>query len=190
MMTDLQLTLLLWVGSILFVLGTLLAVLRSFTDSKISSDQKRLENVLPNMNCGQCGYPSCSAYAQALINEEVPCNLCHPGGPEISKNIATVLGRQVPASVDFDSSLFMPRKVAYIHGSECNGCDKCKRHCQVDAIEGGIKAVHYIDNQYCIGCGDCVESCPQKCIEMIRLPQTIEHYDWQIKAKHLSAGVK
>lgn len=190
MMTEVQISLLLWLGGALFIVGTLLSMLRSLTDSKVSSDQKRLENVLPNMNCGQCGYPSCNAYAEALVAQKAPCNLCHPGGPEISKNIATVLGLQVPASIDFDSSLFMPRQVALIHGSECNGCDKCKRHCSVDAIEGSMKSIHYINAEYCIGCGECVEFCPQKCIEMLRLPQTIQHYDWQIKVKHLSAGVK
>ena len=179
-----------WIVAALFVLGTLLSLLKSLTDVKVSSDQKRLENVLPNMNCGQCGYPSCAAYAEALVSKGAPCNLCHPGGPEIAKNIATILGAQPPALVDFDSSLFMPREVAFIHGSECNGCDKCKRHCKVDAIEGSLKSIHYINAEYCIGCGECVESCPKLCIEMIRQPQTIQHYDWNIKAKHLSVGAK
>ena len=190
MYTSQQIALLLWLSGILFLLGTLLSTLRAITDSKVSSDQKRLENVLPNMNCGQCGYPSCKAYAEALVAQKAPCNLCHPGGPEISKNIATVLGQQEPISIDFDQSLFMPRHVAYINGSECNGCDKCKRHCHVDAIDGGMKSIHYINQEYCIGCGECVKACPEQCIEMIRLPQTTQHYDWQIKVNHLSSGAK
>ena len=189
-MTDFQITLFGWILVVLFLSGALLSVLRTITDSKVSSNQKRIENVLPGMNCGQCGFPSCSAYAEALAADKAPCNLCHPGGPEICKNIATVLGIQVPVSDDFDSSLFAPRQVAYIHASECNGCDKCLKHCKVDAIEGATKSIHTVNELYCIGCSECVEGCPKKCIEMIRLEPTLKNFDWKIDSKRAASGAR
>ena len=54
---------------ILAVVGILLSILSSFTESKSgNSSEKRIEKLLPGINCGQCGYPGCQAYAKALAD--------------------------------------------------------------------------------------------------------------------------
>ncbi|MDA3896552.1 MAG: 4Fe-4S binding protein [Desulfobacteraceae bacterium] len=54
----------------------------------------------------------------------------------------------------------------------CNGCKKCTKKCQIDAIvatdvQTGKKAkIHKILPDRCIGCGLCVAVCPQQAISM------------------------
>ena len=49
------------------------AVLESKKEYKVVKD---VLLDLPNMNCGACGYPSCKAFAQAVINKEVTIDDC------------------------------------------------------------------------------------------------------------------
>jgi NAD-dependent dihydropyrimidine dehydrogenase PreA subunit len=61
---------------------------------------------------------------------------------------------------------------AAIDAELCNGCKKCTKKCQIDAIvatdiQTGKKAkIHAIDPDRCIGCGLCVAVCPQQAISM------------------------
>lgn len=40
----------------------------------------QIDQLLPQTQCGQCGYPGCRPYAEAIANEEVGINKCPPGG--------------------------------------------------------------------------------------------------------------
>ena len=76
---------------ILAVVGILLSILSSFTESKSgNSSEKRIEKLLPGINCGQCGYPGCQAYAKALADGKAQANLCKPAGADVAKQIALV----------------------------------------------------------------------------------------------------
>ncbi len=61
---------------------------------------------------------------------------------------------------------------AAIDAELCNGCKKCTKKCQIDAVvatdvQAGKKAkIHEIDSDRCIGCGLCVAVCPQQAISM------------------------
>lgn len=78
---------------ILYVVGILLSILSSFTESKSgNSSEKRIEKLLPGINCGQCGYPGCQAYAKALADSKAQANLCKPAGADVAKQIASMLG--------------------------------------------------------------------------------------------------
>lgn len=177
------------VAVILLCVGILLSSLSTITNKMVSSTQKRLENILPGMNCGQCGFPGCQAYAEALVSGKASAALCHPGGPEITDDICAVLGIGTPITEDYDEMLFTPRPVAFIHESVCNGCGKCAKHCKVDAIVGNLKTPHHIDTENCIGCSECIEICPQRCIEMVRVEQGLEHFDWKIDSVRITSGL-
>jgi len=61
---------------------------------------------------------------------------------------------------------------AAIDAKLCNGCKKCTKKCQIDAIfatdvKAGKKTkIHEIDPDRCIGCGLCVSVCKQQAISM------------------------
>ena len=61
---------------------------------------------------------------------------------------------------------------ATINAELCNGCKKCTKKCQIDAIvatdfQAGKKTkIHEIDPDRCIGCGLCVAVCPEQAISM------------------------
>ena len=108
---------------------------------------------LPGVNCGSCGYSSCSDYATALVNDDAAVNSCLPGGKEASDKISLILNK---APVKFTS------KTAVVHcGADSsinsgkltyNGIRTCSAASQ---FFGGPSNCEY----GCIGFGDCVKSC-------------------------------
>ena len=172
----------------LLLIGFVLSVLYSFTDKNSNSAQKRIEKLLPGINCGQCGYPGCQAYASALANHEAQANLCKPAGADVAKQVSELTGSSLESGQDYEEQLFTPRTVAYIHDEKCTGCGKCKRKCPVDAISGVLKQAHVVDPKECIGCDECVATCPEKCIEMIRQDHTLEHFNWNIHSVQIKSG--
>ena len=73
-------------------------------------------------------------------------------------------------------------KVAYIHEELCIGCTKCIAACPVDAIIGTNKAMHTVIADFCTGCELCVAPCPTDCIEMIKVKQTTQNWNWKFEA--------
>ena len=55
----------------------------------------KIEAILPQTQCGQCGYPGCKPYAEAIAKGECDINLCPPGGMEGVQRLADLLGREV-----------------------------------------------------------------------------------------------
>lgn len=172
----------------LIFMGLLLSYLATLADSKENSAEKRIEKLLPGINCGQCGFPGCKAYSDALSKGNVAANLCRPAGADVAKQLSEMLGISATSVEDYEEQLFSPRTVAYIHENTCNGCGKCKRQCPVDAISGVLKQPHMVDPEECIGCDDCIKSCPQNCIEKIRLDHNLSHFNWNIHSVQIKSG--
>ncbi|MCW8831166.1 MAG: RnfABCDGE type electron transport complex subunit B, partial [Gammaproteobacteria bacterium] len=40
----------------------------------------QIDSLLPQTQCGQCTYPGCRPYAEAIANGEADINQCPPGG--------------------------------------------------------------------------------------------------------------
>ncbi|MEO5344718.1 MAG: RnfABCDGE type electron transport complex subunit B, partial [Gammaproteobacteria bacterium SHHR-1] len=40
----------------------------------------KIDALLPQTQCGQCGYPGCKPYAEAIAAGEAEINQCAPGG--------------------------------------------------------------------------------------------------------------
>jgi len=144
---------------------------------------EQLDALLPQTQCGQCGYPGCKPYAQALANGEA-INKCAPGGEDTIKKIADLLGVDVQPidenhEKDTDNTSNLP-KVAFIIEEDCIGCTKCIQACPVDAILGAAKQMHTILSDECTGCDLCVEPCPVDCIEMRPIPETIHNWQWDL----------
>ena len=43
---------------------------------------EKIDAILPQTQCGQCGFPGCKPYAEAIANGEAEINQCPPGGEE------------------------------------------------------------------------------------------------------------
>ena len=62
-----------------------------------------IDALLPQTQCGQCGYPGCRPYAEAIAAEEAEINLCPPGGEATMVALADLLGRD-PVPLDAEGS--------------------------------------------------------------------------------------
>ncbi|MCF4172416.1 MULTISPECIES: electron transport complex subunit RsxB [unclassified Vibrio] len=139
----------------------------------------QIDGILPQTQCGQCGYPGCRPYAEAIANGDA-INKCPPGGQATIEKLADLMGVEVEDSAhDAEKSI---KKVAFIHEDMCIGCTKCIQACPVDAIVGGTKALHTVIKDECTGCDLCVAPCPTDCIEMIPVETTADTWKWQLDA--------
>ncbi|MBN2739251.1 MAG: RnfABCDGE type electron transport complex subunit B [Spirochaetales bacterium] len=180
------------VGGLGIAFGVILAVSSKLLAVEKDERVERLENVLPGLNCGICGYAGCASYAEALTQNETEFTKCAPGGEKAAKAIAEVLG----VSIDVN----MVKKVAQVHCrggkttaqyvfdyqgvKDCNalfamhggnkacpyGClgqGSCIAVCPVNAISYDADGLVWVDKEKCISCEKCVSVCPTHVIKMI-----------------------
>ena len=164
----------------LLLLGLVFGALLGFAAVKFKTEgdpiADQVEELLPQTQCGQCGYPGCRPYAEAIANGD-DINKCPPGGETTIKALADLLDVEAkPLDAEEES---VP-SVAFIREDECIGCTKCIQACPVDAILGAAKQMHTVIASECTGCDLCVEPCPVDCIEMRPLPQTIQTWSWEL----------
>ena len=137
----------------------------------------KIDAILPQTQCGQCGYPGCRPYAAAIASGEADINLCPPGGEEGIHKLADLLG------VEFKpfggGTVLKPKAVAFIDENLCIGCTLCIQACPVDAIAGAAKQMHTIIASECTGCELCVAPCPVDCISMVPIVEKITTWKWK-----------
>jgi len=141
---------------------------------------QQIDDLLPQTQCGQCGYPGCKPYANAVAEGEA-INKCAPGGDDTIKKIADLMGVDVqPLDENHDQD--NKPTVAFIIEEDCIGCTKCIQACPVDAILGAAKQMHTIIIDECTGCDLCVAPCPVDCIEMRPITQTTQNWQWDLNS--------
>jgi electron transport complex protein RnfB len=134
------------------VFGLLLgySAIRFHIDGDPIADQ--VDALLPQSQCGQCGYPGCRPYAEAVAAGEAEINLCSPGGEApcwpwrstrpragggwASGGEAQVCRghrradlhrlHQVPAGCPVDAIVGAAKQLHGIIASECTGCELCR----------------------------------------------------------------
>ncbi len=125
----------------------------------------QVNDLLPQTQCAQCGFPGCRPYAAAIIEGSAGINLCPPGGDETVRRIASLLARDFIPLADAPNT-DMAKSVAIIDESLCIGCTHCRSACPVDAIIGAHQLMHTIIASECTGCELCLPPCPVDCITM------------------------
>lgn len=127
---------------------------------------ERLDRLLPQTQCGQCGHAGCRPYAEAMASGAADIDRCPPGGDAGARALAHVLG---VAAKPFDRNLgaHKPPLLAVIVEADCIGCTKCIQACPVDAIIGAAKHMHTVIEPLCTGCELCLPACPVDCIELL-----------------------
>ncbi len=126
---------------------------------------EKVNNLLPQTQCAQCGYAGCRPYAAAIVSNAAAINLCPPGGEDTVRRLAALLGRDVQPLAAGPAST-PGQQVAVIDESLCIGCTHCSAACPVDAIVGAHQYMHTVISSECTGCELCLEPCPVDCISM------------------------
>ena len=129
----------------------------------------RIDALLPQTQCEQCGFHGCRPYAEAMARGEAPINRCPPGGAAGIARLAELL--DVPVlPLDPEHGVEKPRMLARVVEADCIGCTKCIQVCPVDAIVGSAKLMHTVIADDCTGCELCVPACPVDCIVLEPMP--------------------
>lgn len=174
-----------------FVIGLGLAYAYIIFKPDIDYEVEDINNLLPGINCGACGYPGCAGYADAIVNQGAEINACAPGGEEVQIAIAKYLNIESPSannkliaevacnginqvainkynyfgvdSCQYASLLYEGQK-ACSYG--CLGFGDCVLVCPFDAIAMGDHGLPIIDKEKCTACKKCIVACPKGIIKL------------------------
>jgi electron transport complex protein RnfB len=131
----------------------------------------KMDAILPQTQCRQCGYQGCKPYAVAIANREANINQCPPGGDAGIQALARLTGMQyLPLNTAHGE--YKSKALAVIDETVCIGCTLCIQACPVDAILGANKQMHTVIAAECTGCELCIAPCPVDCISMKPLQAT------------------
>ena len=170
------------------VLGVAETRFKVDVDPRISA----VESLLPGVNCGGCGYPSCAMYATAVATAGAEASLCVVGGEDTARAVARVMGVTIADELvekriavvfcqgDTEASSFpgdyrgIRDCAAAVYSQDvakrckygCVGLGSCVAACIFNAIHLGPKGIPIVDADACNGCGKCVAACPRNLIEL------------------------
>lgn len=163
---------------------------------KVEVDPKvmQIHKVLPNLDCGACGFAGCGQYAKAILKNTELLGKCAPGGPQTSAKIAEILNLQISESGPAKRPIVHCRahtgdKTYYatyqgiptcisanalVNVQACKfGClgfGDCVAACKFDAL-AIVDGLAIVDYEKCTGCGACSKACPRNLIEMVPFGQ-------------------
>lgn len=181
------------------IIGLVAAVVLFVCSRKFAvKEDPRLSQVaalLPQANCGGCGFPGCSGLADALVKGADQGSIeglaCPVGGKAVMDSVANLLGMAVAnaepkvAVVRCNGSCAnRPKTVVYsglrtcsamnacgvgetVCGYGCLGCGDCVTVCNFGAISVNPETgIAEVDDEKCTSCGACVKACPRHLIEL------------------------
>jgi len=134
---------------------------------------EKIDAILPQTQCGQCGFPGCKPYAIAIAEGRADINQCPPGNEKGIQELANLLGVK-PKPLNTAHGLPKSKSIAFIDEQSCIGCTFCIQACPVDAIVGAAKKMHTVIGVECTGCELCIAPCPVDCISMTPLSKQID----------------
>lgn len=174
-----------WLAIItLSVLGLVFGAILGYASRRFEVEDdpvvEKLDELLPQSQCGQCGYPGCRPYAEAVAAQGENINRCAPGGEAVMLKIAELLNVD-PQPIGDEQAVEPVRMLAVIDEDNCIGCTKCIQACPVDAIVGATRAMHTVVSDLCTGCNLCVAPCPTQCITLEPAATTTESWKWDLQ---------
>ncbi len=196
-MNPVLLTSIVGLGALGVTFGFILAIAAKKFAVEVDPRIEELEEILPGANCGGCGYPGCSAYAEAIVTKGEDITLCGPGGPETVKKIAAIMGIEAAEMVPKVAVVRCrggdnEARAKYIYEGieDCNvaalldgghkaceygclGLGSCVKACPYDAMAMGENHIPIVFEDKCTGCGLCVEACPKGIMELVPINQTV-----------------
>jgi Na+-translocating ferredoxin:NAD+ oxidoreductase subunit B len=160
-------------------------------DERVSA----IASILPQANCGGCGYPGCNGFAEACVKSadenKFDNKFCAVGGKAVMEQIGTILGLEVSdvapkiAVVRCGGTCDLRTQNAQYDGARlcsvesmvgsgetgcsygCLGLGDCVSVCKFNALHLNSKTgLPEVDENNCTGCGSCVSACPRSVIEL------------------------
>ena len=151
------------------VLTACIAIALNIAAARMNPDSdavvEQINRLLPQTQCGQCGFPGCRPYAEAIVTGRAELNQCPPGGEATIFALSELLNRPATA-LDPNFGEHNVPTIAIIDEDACIGCALCLQACPVDAILGAHQYMHTVIDAECTGCELCIAPCPVDCIEM------------------------
>lgn len=163
----------------------------------VSEDPRigQVSALLPQANCGGCGFAGCSGLASALVKAADGGSLgslaCPVGGAATMAKVAAVLGMEVEAGkkrvavVRCQGSCSNRPVIASYDGKPscrvmnmcgmgdtacgygCLGCGDCESACSFGGIRINAEThLPEVDTTLCTACGACAKACPRGIIEL------------------------
>ena len=181
---------LLVMGGLGAILGLGLAIASKVFYVYVDPRIEAVEELLPGANCGGCGYPGCSANAEAIVKGESSPSSCVAASQEVIQQIAEIVGAKLElkepevAKPNCKYGVYeADRKYIYdgvkdcraaiiINGGEkecpigCLGLGTCVKACPFGALSIGPDRLPVVDTEKCTGCGTCERVCPKGIIKL------------------------
>jgi RnfABCDGE-type electron transport complex B subunit len=185
-------------GMTMLGLGTGFAVVLLIASRKLAVEVdpkiEQIHEVLPQIDCGACGFAGCTSYAKAVAEKPSLIGKCAPGGAETAGKIAEILNLQVSDSGALQRPIVHCRAhtndrtyyatyqgiptcisanaLANVQACKfgCLGFGDCVSACKFDAL-GIVDGLAIVDYEKCTGCTACSKSCPRNLIEMVPFSQ-------------------
>ncbi len=190
---------LLVMGGLGAILGLGLAIASKVFYVYVDPRVEAVEELLPGANCGGCGFPGCSANAEAIVAGKSSPSSCVAASPEVIQKIAEIVGAKIElkepeiAKPNCKYGVFdAERKFIYdgvkdcraavlINGGEkqcpvgCLGLGTCVKSCPFGALSIGPDRLPVVDPDICTGCGTCERVCPKQIIKLSSNSLAIVH---------------
>ena len=167
----------------LAIISLLFGILLGYTSVKFHVEGDpivdKIDALLPQTQCGQCTFPGCRPYAEAISRGEANINQCPPGGEVTMFALSELLGVE-PVALDEEHDSDPEKTVVYIDEEICIGCTLCIQACPVDAILGAAKQMHTIIESECTGCDLCIPPCPVDCIHIKTVKPVLDTWRWSL----------
>jgi Na+-translocating ferredoxin:NAD+ oxidoreductase RNF subunit RnfB len=151
----------------------------------------RIIKVLPGANCGGCGFPGCTVFAERVVQGTADYRGCPPAGTSGSAEIAREMGIDAtPVNrkiafikcqgtndnikrnyiYDGPKSCWSASQLATGGNKTCTysciGLESCKNACPFNAIKM-IDSIAVVIREKCTACGKCIKACPKDLIEIV-----------------------
>ena len=163
--------------------------------------------LLPQTNCGACGYPGCLGFAEAMVAGSVLPGKCTVINEDDREFIAEFLGVDAGAEEKIVARLACAGGVnvarnraryAGIHSCRgaalvagggkgcfwgCLGLGDCEVVCDLDAIVMNEHDLPVVIEDACTACGDCIDACPKDLFSL----HVVSHRLW-VTCKNLEKG--
>ncbi len=163
--------------------------------------------LLPQTNCGACGFPGCLGLAEAMVAGEALPGKCTVINEDEREYIAQFLGvdagaeEKVVARLACAGGTNVARNRAHYAGIRscraaalvagggkgcfwgCLGLGDCEVVCDLDAIYMNENDLPVVIDELCTACGDCVDACPKDLFSL----HPVSHRLW-VACKNLEHG--
>lgn len=163
--------------------------------------------LLPQTNCGACGFPGCLGLAEAMVEGSALPGKCTVITENEREFIAQFLGVDVGAEEKVVARLAcaggsnVARNRAHYEGLQscraatlvagggkgcfwgCLGLGDCEKVCDLDAIVMNEHDLPIVIEDACTACGDCVDACPKDLFSL----HPVSHRLW-VACKNLEMG--